>query len=160
MEDKRRSISGINALLLRLSQQQGWEVQLDLHSIFVNWQELLSSDITDHCQPLKIVKKVLWVEAENSVWLQQFQFQTVLLLEILNKSLRLSKLTGLRFCVAGGLLITLSGVTVLCAVAIVSHIRCNHQYGAVAYFRPIICPPITITTKIMMQFHMKVTMVT
>ena len=89
----------LNGLLPQLSQQRGWEEQLDLHSIFVNWQELLESDITDHCRPQKIVKKVLWVEVENSAWLQQFQFQTLLLLDILNSSLRLSKLKGLRFCV-------------------------------------------------------------
>ena len=93
------SLLGLENLLPQLSQQHGWEEQLDLHSIFVNWHELLENDITDHCQPLKIVKKVLWVEVENSAWLQQMQFQTVLLLDILNKSLHLSKLKGLRFCV-------------------------------------------------------------
>ena len=93
-------LQGLAALLPQLSKQKNWEEQLDLHSIFLHWDELLDSDITDHCQPLKIVKKVLWLEVENSAWLQQFQFQTVLLLDILNKSLRISTLDGLRFCLA------------------------------------------------------------
>ncbi len=93
-------LQGLAALLPQLSRQKNWEEQLDLHSLFLHWHELLDSDITDHCQPLKIVKKVLWVEVENSAWLQQFQFQTVLLLDILNKSLRISTLKGLRFCLA------------------------------------------------------------
>jgi Dna[CI] antecedent, DciA len=100
MVKKKNSLSGLAALLPQLSRHRGWEEQLDLHSIFVRWHELLDSEITDHCQPLKIVKNVLWVEAENSAWLQQFQFQTVFLLEILNKSLRISTLEGLRFCLA------------------------------------------------------------
>ena len=99
MKKNSNSLLGLNGLLPQISQQRGWEEQLDLHSIFVNWHELLDSDITDHCQPLKIVKKVLWVEVENSSWLQQLQFQTVLLLDIINKSLSLSKLKGLRFCI-------------------------------------------------------------
>ena len=99
VKNSSNSLLGLEKLLPRLSQQRGWEEQLDLHSIFVRWHELLDNDITDHCQPLKIVKKVLWVEVENSAWLQQLQFQTVLLLDILNKSLRISKLKGLRFCV-------------------------------------------------------------
>ena len=100
MVKKKNSLSGLAALLPQLSRHRGWEEQLDLHSLFLRWHELLDSEISDHCQPLKIVKKVLWVEVENSAWLQQFQFQTVLILEILNKSLRISTLEGLRFCVA------------------------------------------------------------
>lgn len=99
MAKQNDSLLALNGLIPRLLQQRGWEEQLDLHSIFVDWQELLESDIADHCRPLKIVKKVLWVEVENSAWLQQLQFQTILLLDILNSSLRLSKLKGLRFCV-------------------------------------------------------------
>ena len=100
MIKKKNTLDGLATLLPQLSRHHGWEEQLDLHSLFLHWHELLDSEITDHCQPLKIVKKVLWVEVENSAWLQQYQFQTVLLLEILNKSLRISTLEGLRFCVA------------------------------------------------------------
>lgn len=100
MKKNANVLQGLGNLLPQLSQQRGWEEQLDLHSIFVRWDELLDCEITEHCQPLKIVKKVLWVEVENSAWLQQFQFQTVLILDILNKSLRIARLKGLRFCVA------------------------------------------------------------
>jgi hypothetical protein len=93
-------LQGLQQLLPALSQQQGWEEKLDLHSIFLNWDELLDEDMVSHCQPQKIVKNVLWIEAENSAWLQQFQFQTVLILERLNRSLRCSRLKGLRFYVA------------------------------------------------------------
>lgn len=93
-------MQGLENLLPQLSRQRGWEEQLDMHSIFVHWHELVDSEMAKHCQPLKIVKKVLWLEVENSAWLQQLQFQTVVLLDIFNKSLRLSKLEGLRFCVA------------------------------------------------------------
>ncbi len=94
------SLQGLEKVLPQLSQQRGWEEQLDLHSIFIRWHELIDRETAAHCQPLKIVKKVLWVEVENSAWLQQLQFQTVVLLKILNKSLRISRLKGLRFCVA------------------------------------------------------------
>ena len=93
-------MQGLAGLLPQLSQQRGWEEQLDLHSIFIRWYELIDRETAAHCKPLKIIKKVLWVEVENSAWLQQLQFQTVILLEVLNKSLRISQLKGLRFCVA------------------------------------------------------------
>ncbi len=100
MKKKKATLEGLNNLLPHLSRQRGWEEQLDLHTVFVNWDALLDQDTVDHCQPLKIVKKVLWVEVENSAWLQQLQFQTVQLLAILNQSLKKSQLLGLRFCVA------------------------------------------------------------
>lgn len=96
----KKNLQGLLHLLPALSRHQGWEEKLDLHSIFVHWEELLDDDMVSHSQPQKIVKNVLWIEVENSAWLQQFQFQTVLILELLNKSLRLSKLRGLRFYVA------------------------------------------------------------
>lgn len=98
VKNNKNPLLGLEKVLPNLSQRRGWEEQLDLHSVFLRWDELLDREITDHCRPLRIVKKVLWLEVENSAWLQQFQFQTVLLLDILNKSLRISKLKGLRFC--------------------------------------------------------------
>ncbi len=97
---KKHTLDGLANLLPHFSRQRGWEEQLDLHSLFEHWYDLLDSEITDHCQPVKIVKKVLWVEVENSAWLQQFQFQKMLILDMLNKSLRLSTLKDLRFCMA------------------------------------------------------------
>jgi len=96
----KKQLEGLANLIPQLSREKGWQVQLDLHSIFRNWDKLLESEITDHCQPLKIVRKELWIEVENSAWLQQFQYQSVFIIEVLNKSLHISKLKGLRFFVA------------------------------------------------------------
>ena len=100
VEKKSKPLQGLENLLPQITRQRGWEEQLDLHSVFLRWGDLVESDVADHCQPLKIVKHVLWVEVENSAWLQQLQFQTVLLLDILNNSLRTSRFKGLRFCLA------------------------------------------------------------
>ncbi len=97
-EDK--DLQGLAHFLPKLSKQQGWQVQLDLHSVFIHWHRLLESEISSHCRPLKIVRKELWIEVENSAWLQQFQYQSNTILETLNNSLQLSKLKGLRFFVA------------------------------------------------------------
>lgn len=100
MKKDKDTLQGLGNLLPQLSKQKGWQEQLDLHSIFRRWDRLLESEIAEHCQPLKIVRKELWVEVENFAWLQQFQYQSVLILETLNKSLHISKLKGLRFFVA------------------------------------------------------------
>jgi len=100
VKKKKRTLQGLQNLLPQLSKQRGWQEQLELHSIFLNWNDLLDSETAAHCKPLKIVKKVLWAEAENSAWLQQFQFQSTFILQTLNKSLSATKLKGMRFCLA------------------------------------------------------------
>lgn len=100
MKKDKKHLQGLVSLLPQLARHQGWEEQLDMHSLFVDWPKLVDNDTALHCKPLKIIKKVLWVEVENSAWLQQLQFQTVPLLAILNDALSLSRLEGLRFCIA------------------------------------------------------------
>lgn len=100
VKKKKNTLQGLANLLPQLSQQRGWKEQLELHSVFLHWEELLDREITAHCKPLKIVKKVLWVEAENSAWLQQFQYQSAFLLQTLNQSLGTTKLKGIRFYMA------------------------------------------------------------
>lgn len=102
MKKENKELQGLTSLLPQLSRHHGWEERLDMHSLFVRWSEVVDRDIARHCRPLKIIKKVLWIEVENSAWLQQLQFQTVPLLEILNNALTKSRLEGLRFSVAEG----------------------------------------------------------
>lgn len=100
VKKKKHTLLGLQNLLPQLSQQRGWQEQLELHSVFLDWNDLLENEIAAHCKPLKIVKKVLWAEAENSAWLQQFQYQSAFILQSLNKSLATTKLKGIRFYVA------------------------------------------------------------
>ena len=87
----------ISTLLSRITSVQGWRQQLDTHSLFLHWDKLVDQTISTHARPLKIVGNVLWLEIANSAWMQQLQFEKIQLLEIINKSLRLSRLEDIRF---------------------------------------------------------------
>lgn len=90
------------ALLPGISNRQGWRQQLDIHSIFLNWEKLVDPSTSAHARPLKIVNNVLWLEIANSAWMQQLQFQKIQLLETLNKTFRLSRLEDIRFTLTNG----------------------------------------------------------
>jgi len=96
---KEKVISGVLPTLLR---ERGWEKQLDLHSIFPRWEELAGKEMSDHAQPLKIVRGTLWLEVENSSWLQHFQYQKIELLDTLNQSLRLTRLSDIKMVLPVG----------------------------------------------------------
>ena len=90
------------AFLPDLTRERGWEKQLDLHSIFPRWRELVGSEVSDHAQPLKIVRGILWLEVEDSSRLHHLQYQKIELLDILNQSLRLSRLSDIKMVLPVG----------------------------------------------------------
>jgi hypothetical protein len=90
------------AALPGLIRDKGWEKQLDLYSLFVEWERIVGEAIAQHARPLKIVREVFWVEVENSAWMQQLQFEKVRILEGLNAALKLSRLTDVKFTLRRG----------------------------------------------------------
>lgn len=89
-------------ILPGLVRDRGWETQLDLHSIFPNWRKVVGGDAGNYAVPLKIVKGTLWLEVENSAWLQQFQFQKISLLDAVNAFLKKSSIRDIRFVLPSG----------------------------------------------------------
>ncbi len=92
----------LSKLLDSFVRDKGWQEQLELHSLFLRWPKLVDELTAAHSAPLKIIKKVLWVEVVNSAWLQQLQFQKHLMLERLNSALKGSKLEDIRFVLDDG----------------------------------------------------------
>lgn len=76
-----------------------WEKKFDQHRVFLAWNELVDQQTAKCARPLKIVNDVLWVEVDNSAWVQQLQFRKLELLDALNHHLRVSYFTDLRFTV-------------------------------------------------------------
>lgn len=95
--EKKDKEKRVEAIMPGLVRDKGWETQLDLHSIFPNWQDVVEPDAANHATPLKIVKGTLWLEVENSAWLQQFQFRKVMLLKSINAYLKKSNIKNIRF---------------------------------------------------------------
>ena len=93
---KKNSSVDVGSLLPNLVRRNGWERQLDLHSIFPKWNELAGEDFVAHAKPLKIERDILWLEVENSSWLQQLQYGKYELMEDLNDSLRLGRLRDIK----------------------------------------------------------------
>lgn len=94
--------TALGGILPGLVQDRGWEVQMDLRSFFPHWQELMEPDVALHSRPVRIAKATLWLEVDNSAWLQQLRFQKVTILEIINGYLKKSQLRDIRFTLPDG----------------------------------------------------------
>ena len=87
----------VASILPGVLRDRGWQAQMELHAIFLHWANVVDESVSSHCQPLKIVKGVLWIEVENSVWLQQLQFQKVSVLKSINNFYGEKKIRDVRF---------------------------------------------------------------
>ena len=93
---KKKAGQKISAILPELVKSKGWEARLDLYSIFPKWRKLVGEDIAGCTRPWKIDKNVLWIEVENSAWMQQLQFEKLAILERLNAALRITSIRDIR----------------------------------------------------------------
>jgi len=89
----------LSASLPEIMRDKGWERKLDQHRVFIDWQSLVDETTAAHSRPLKVVKDVLWLEVENSSWMQQLQYQKFFLLQTLNEYLKISRFSDIRFVV-------------------------------------------------------------
>ena len=92
----------ISGVLPWLTRNMGWDKQLDLHSIFVRWNEVVGEEIAEHAQPQKVERAVLWLEVENSSWLQQLQYVKIELVERLNRCLKLNSIKDIKMVLPKG----------------------------------------------------------
>ena len=91
-KNKNDQQNSISAVLPWLTRDMGWDKQLDQHSIFIKWEDIVDEDFREHSQPQKIERGILWLEVENSSWLQQFQYAKMELMESLNRCLKLTSI--------------------------------------------------------------------
>jgi hypothetical protein len=93
---KKQRHGDLAQVLPDLVRAKGWEVRLEQYTLLGRWRELVDEDLAAFARPCRIDKGVLWLEVENSSWLQQFQYQTEELLATLNGCLHHSTLKGIR----------------------------------------------------------------
>ena len=89
----------LRATFAGLIRDKDWETKFDQHRIFLSWSELVDPETRAHARPLKVDNGVLWVEVDNSAWLQQLQFKKLELLDLLNDHLRIAYFTNIKFTV-------------------------------------------------------------
>jgi len=102
LRTRKKTQPAVAEILPQLARQNGWEIQLDLHSVFGTWARIVDPETAEHCRPLKIRNGVLWLEVENSAWLQQLRFQKYQLLETINATLTKSRIDDIKYALPQG----------------------------------------------------------
>ncbi len=87
----------VSKVLPEIASHNGWEEKLDMYSFFPVWDQVVDDYIAECTKPLKIVRGVLWLEVENSTWMQQLQFEKMRILNDINATLKLSRIKDIKF---------------------------------------------------------------
>lgn len=94
---KRRKSRKITGVLPGVLRAKGWQKKLDMHSFFPIWEKVVSQNAAQCSRPLKIIKDVLWLEVDNSTWMQQLLFEKMQLLDDINATLKLTRIRDIKF---------------------------------------------------------------
>lgn len=79
--------TGLEDLIPDLIARKSWQARLQLHQVFIFWDDVVGPDIARRAQPQVIKGTVLWVGVSDSAWMQQLQFETQYLMETINARL-------------------------------------------------------------------------
>ncbi len=96
MNSRKRDARSVDTVVADIIRANGWEVQLEMYSLFGRWVDLVSTEVSAHSRPVRIDRDCLWLEVENSAWMTQFQYEKYGILDILNAALRLGRLRDLK----------------------------------------------------------------
>ncbi len=94
--DPKDGARSLSELLPEFARENGWQKNLEQHSLFIHWNKIVDHDVAAFASPLKIVQNVLWIEVENSAWMQQFQYQKIEILQACNEFLSDDPLSDIR----------------------------------------------------------------
>lgn len=95
-----RKEQALGSVLPGLLEDKGWKKKFDQYSFFPCWEKVVGAEIAACTAPVKIVRDVLWLEVENSTWMQQLQFEKLQILEKVNRTLQYSRLRDVKFQLA------------------------------------------------------------
>jgi hypothetical protein len=85
----------ISQLLTAFLEHKKWHNRLELHAVFMFWNDTVGKEIAAVAQPSLIRGNTLWVKVADSVWMQQLQLQKMLLLDKINQQLSGAKLSDI-----------------------------------------------------------------
>ncbi len=95
--EKRKYSQKLTRVIPGVVNAKGWAMKLDMHSFFPIWEKVVTGNAVTCSRPLKIVKDILWLEVENSTWMQQLQFEKMQILDEINATLKISRIRDIKF---------------------------------------------------------------
>jgi predicted nucleic acid-binding Zn ribbon protein len=77
----------IDATIGRLVTERGWRTDVAVHGLFSRWDQIVGSEVAEHCAPERYVGTELTVRTDSSAWATQVRLLASTVLVRLNAEL-------------------------------------------------------------------------
>ena len=77
----------LDATLGRLVEDHGWTLDLRVHGVFGRWEELVGSEVAQHCTPESFAEGRLVVRTDSTAWATQLRLLAPTVVRRLNEEL-------------------------------------------------------------------------
>ena len=70
---------------------------MDTHRVFCRWEELAGPRVAAHARPVRVNKRVLYVEVDDPVWLAQLKYMKADIMGKIDRHVRAGIFSDLKF---------------------------------------------------------------
>jgi predicted nucleic acid-binding Zn ribbon protein len=77
----------LDTTLSRLVVERGWRTDIAVHGVFSRWDQIVGSEVAEHCTPERYVDRELTVRADSTAWATQVRLLAAQVLVRLNAEL-------------------------------------------------------------------------
>ena len=72
-------------------------VDIDAYKIFYMWEDIVGNKTACHTKPIRINKKILYVEVDDPLWLSQLRYMKLDILGKIDRTIKEGALKDLKF---------------------------------------------------------------
>jgi predicted nucleic acid-binding Zn ribbon protein len=87
----------LNKLILKFLESIGIREKVDENLALVYWHEVVGKEISEKTEPIKVVKGLLFVRVNDTVWRNELQFFKNEILQKLNTKIGKKRISDIKF---------------------------------------------------------------
>jgi predicted nucleic acid-binding Zn ribbon protein len=70
---------------------------VDTHKVFCQWKDLAGPKVAAHATPVRMSKRILYVEVDDPVWLAQLKYMKADIMNKIDRQIRADLFSDLKF---------------------------------------------------------------
>lgn len=93
-----KGLSSVSEIIPRVIKSMGLKKKAEQVQVMLDWNEIVSSPISEKTKPVEVKRGVLKVLVESSAWMNELQLMKAELIEKIEHRFGKNKIRDIRFC--------------------------------------------------------------
>jgi predicted nucleic acid-binding Zn ribbon protein len=91
----------LKKVLESVMREQDFSGDIEAYRVFSQWGEIVGQKLAAHTQPVRLSRKVLYVEVDDHLWLAQLKYMKTDMLDRLDRGIKPGLFSDLKFFLKG-----------------------------------------------------------